>query len=52
MTIDLPTQKFADVFGHTHIKGRLSEVVRLLKQPADAAGNAISLPKGAWFNRG
>ena len=46
MTIDLPTQKFADVFGHTHIKGRLSEVVRLLKQPADAAGNAISLPKG------
>ncbi len=46
MTIDLPTQKFADVFGHTHIKGRLSEVVRLLKQPADAAGNAIALPKG------
>lgn len=46
MTIDMPTQKFADVFGHTHIKGRLSEVVRLLKQPADAAGNAIALPKG------
>jgi cell division protease FtsH len=46
MTIDLPTQKFADVFGHTHIKGRLSEVVRLFKQPADAAGNAIALPKG------
>lgn len=45
-TVEVPHQKFDEVFGHTHIKQRLTEVVRLLKNPAHGAENVIGLPKG------
>jgi cell division protease FtsH len=45
-TIEVPHQKFDEVFGHTHIKQRLTEVVRLLKNPAHGTENVIGLPKG------
>lgn len=46
IAIDVPQRKFKEIFGHSYIKDRLQEVVRLLMKPVDHDGNAISLPRG------
>ena len=46
ISIVMPDLKFQQIFGHTHIKDRLSEVVRLLQQSQSQASSAISLPRG------
>lgn len=46
MTLEIPRSRFDDVFGHTLVKQRLAEVVRLLKQAPDGTNNPIGLPKG------
>jgi len=44
LTVEVPQQKFKDIFGHDVIKDRLAEVVRLLKDTHPQ--NQLSLPRG------
>ena len=46
INIVMPELKFQQIFGHKHIKDRLSEVVRLLQQSQSQASSTISLPRG------